>query len=105
MEGIERLQRLYSIAKAHGVSKSKKEFSDQIGASYTTLVRTMNGEHYYSPDKYILAAEDMLRHVGIDPYEDIVTLASVMKELKEQRKLLEKLIKLTEKGHISDTQK
>lgn len=100
MEGQERLQRLYSIAKSHGVSKNKREFAEQIGASYTTLVRTMNGEKYYSPERYILAAEDMLRSVSIDPYADIVTLASVMTELKEQRKLLEKLLKLTEKGHI-----
>ena len=100
MEGLERLQRLYSIAKTNGVSKNKREFAEQIDASYTTLVRTMNGEKYYSPDRYILAAEDMLRHVGIDPYAEMVTLAAVMKELKEQRKLLEKLLKLTEKGHI-----
>lgn len=100
MEGVERLQMLYSIAKANGVSRSKKQFAQQIGASYTTLVRTMNGEKYYSPDKYILAAEDMLRQVAIDPYKDIVTLASVMEELKEQRKMLEKLLKMTQKGHI-----
>ena len=100
MDGIERLQTLYSIAKEHGVSKSKREFAEQIGASYTTLVRTMNGEKYYSPDKHILAAEDMLRHVGIDPYADMVTLAAVMNELKEVRELVEKLLKMSEKGHI-----
>ena len=94
MDGIERLQTLYSIAKEHGVSKNKREFAEQIGASYTTLVRTMTGE------KYILAAEDMLRHVGIDPYADMVTLAAVMNELKEVRELVEKLLKMSEKGHI-----
>ncbi len=100
MEGTKRLQKLYSIAKEHGVSRSKKQFAEQIGASYTTLVRTMNGEHYYSPDKYILAAEDMLRSVSIDPYASEVTLAAVMSELKSQRKMLEELRKLVEKGHI-----
>ena len=44
MEGNERLERLYSIAKRHGVSRNKKQFAEQIGASYTTLVRTMIGE-------------------------------------------------------------
>lgn len=100
MQGLERLQKLYSLAKANGVSKNKRDFAEQIGSSYTTLVRTMNGEKYYSPDKHIVAAEDMLRENGIDPHADIVTLADIMSELKEQRKLLEKLLKLTEKGHI-----
>ena len=100
MEGNERLERLYSIAKRHGVSRNKKQFAEQIGASYTTLVRTMNGEKYYSPDKFILAAEDMLRKVSIDPHADSVTLAAVMHELKEQRIILEKLLKMSEKGHI-----
>lgn len=100
MQGIERLQRLYSIAKTNGVAKNKREFAEAIGASYTTLVRTMNGERYYSPMRHIVAAEDMLRNHGIDPHADVVTLVEVMKELQEQRKMLEKLLKLAEKGHI-----
>ena len=100
MEGTERLNQLYAIAKRNGVSASKKEFAEQIGASYTTLVRTMNGERNYSPSRYILAAEDMLRHVSIDPHADMITLASVMKEVKECRKTIEKVLKLIEKGHI-----
>lgn len=97
---VQRLQRLYAIAKGVGIAKNKREFADQIGASYTTFVRTMNGEQYYQPDRYILAAEDMLRANGVDPNAEVVTLASIWKELQEQKKLLEKLLKLTEKGHI-----
>lgn len=100
MESIERLQRLYTLAKANGICRSKKEFAESIGAGYTTLVRTINGEKYYSPERFILKAEDMLRNNGIDPNAEIVSLSSIMTELKEQRKMLEKLLKLTEKGHI-----
>lgn len=100
MQGTDRLNQLYAIAKREGVSASKKEFAKQIGASYTTLVRTMRGESNYSPSRYIIAAEDMLRHVSIDPHADMITLASVMDEVKECRKLLEKLLKSSQKGHI-----
>lgn len=100
MDGTERLNQLYILAKREGVSASKKEFAKQIGASYTTLVRTMRGEPKYSPSRYILAAEDMLRHVSIDPHAEMVTLAAVMAELKECRKMIEKLQKTIEKGHI-----
>lgn len=100
MDGTERLNQLYILAKREGVSASKKEFAKQIGASYTTLVRTMRGERNYSPSRYILAAEDMLRHVSIDPHAGMVTLAAVMAELKECRKMIEKLQKTIEKGHI-----
>ena len=100
MEGVQRLNRLYALAKNAGVTKNKREFAEKIGAGYTTLVRTMNGEKYYSPNRSILAAEDMLRQYGIDPSVDGVTLTDIMKELKEQRKMLENLQKLVEKGHI-----
>lgn len=93
MESNQRLQRLYDLAKENGLTRSKKEFAEQIGASYTTLVRTMNGEKYYSPHKFILAAEDLLRKQGYDPYMETVTLNSIMIELKEQREMLEKLLK------------
>lgn len=88
------------MAKTNGVTKNKREFAEKIGAGYTTLVRTMNGEKYYSPNRSILAAEDMLRQYGIDPSVDGVTLTDIMKELREQRKMLENLQKLVEKGHI-----
>lgn len=96
----ERLQRLYSIAKEQGVVRSKREFADAIGASYTTFVRTLNGEKNYSPARFVLAGEDMLRAHGIDPNAEIVTLSAVMDEVKQLRKLVEKLLKTTEKGHI-----
>lgn len=104
MEGIQRLQRLYTIAKVNGVCKNKREFADSIHAGYTTLVRTMNGEKYYSPNKCILAAEDMLRERGIDTSMPDITLMTIWNELQEQRKMLKKLLNLAEKGHISDTQ-
>lgn len=96
----QRLIDLYDFAKAQGIVKSKKEFSTAIGASYTTLVRTMNGEQYYSPDKFILAAEDMLRQYGLDPNGEVITINTIWSELQEQRKMLEKLLKIAEKGHI-----
>lgn len=98
-----RLMHLYSLARSQGVSKTKKQFAEQIGASYTTFVRTLNGEKYYSPERSILAAENMLRARGIDPNADVVTLNSIMKELKEQRELIEKVLHLVEKGHNADT--
>ena len=100
MNGTERLNQLYILAKREGVSASKKEFANLIGASYTTLVRTMNGEKNYSPYRYILAAEDMLRQLSIDPHKETITLAAVMAEVKECRRLLEKLLNSSEKGHI-----
>lgn len=100
MEGIQRLQRLYTIAQETGVVRNKKEFAQEIGMSYTTLVRTMNGEKYYNPQRSILAAEDMLRDKGIDPSQDVASLQAIMDELKMQRKLLEDIQKLLEKGHI-----
>lgn len=96
----QRLIDLYAIAKAQGIVKSKKEFATTIGAGYTTLARTMNGERYYSPDRFILAAEDMLRQYGIDPNANVVTINALWNELQEQRKMLEKLLKIAEKGHI-----
>lgn len=104
MESTQRLQRLYAIAKASGACRNKREFADLIGASYTTLVRTMNGEKYYSPNRSILAAEDMLRERGIDPNQPDISIMAIWEELQEQRKLLEKLLEIAEKGHISDTQ-
>lgn len=92
-----RLNELYDLAKSNGLVKSKREFAERIGAGYTTLVRTMNGEKYYSPDRFILGAENMLRANGIDPHTDAVTLASVMKELKETKELVKRLLILTEK--------
>ena len=96
----QRLIDLYDFAKAQGIVKSKKEFATAIGAGYTTLVRTMNGEKYYSPDKFILAAEDMLRQYGLDPNGEVITINTIWSELQEQRKMLEKLLKMAEKGHI-----
>ena len=96
----QRLIDLYDFAKEQGIVKSKKEFATAIGAGYTTLVRTMNGEHYYSPDKHIRAAEDMLRQYGFEPDCQQVNLNTIWTELQEQRKMLEKLLKLAEKGHI-----
>lgn len=95
-----RLIELYDLAKTNGLAKSKREFANIIGAGYTTLIRTMNGEKYYSPDRFILAAENMLRTNGIDPHAEAVTLAAVMKELKETKELVKNLLKLVEKGHI-----
>ena len=96
----QRLIDLYSFAKEQGIVRSKKEFATVIGAGYTTLVRTMNGEKYYSPDKFVLAAEDMLRQYGYDPNARTVSLDAIWTELQEQRKMLQKLLKLAEKGHI-----
>ena len=96
----QRLIDLYAFAKEQGIVKNKKEFATAIGAGYTTLVRTMNGEHYYSPDKYIRAAEDMLRQYGFNPDCENISLMTIWTELQEQRKMLEKLLKLAQKGHI-----
>lgn len=95
-----RLKELYDLAKSNGLVKSKREFAEQIGAGYTTLIRTMNGEKYYSPDRFILLAENYLRANGIDPHADAVTLAAVMKELQETKELVKRLLILTKKGHI-----
>lgn len=95
-----RLQELYNLAKSNGLVKSKKEFADCIGAGYTTLIRTINGEHYYSPDRFILAAEKMLRANGIDPNAEAVTIHSLMRELKETKEMVKKLLIFAEKGHI-----
>lgn len=96
----QRLLDLYAFAKEQGIVRSKKEFATAIGAGYTTLVRTMNGEQYYSPDKHILAAEDMLRQYGFNPNCESISLNAIWKELQEQRKMIQKLLKLAEKGHI-----
>lgn len=99
MEGTKRLQRLYSLAKENRIAMSKKEFAAKIGMSYTTFVRTINGDPQYSPNRAILAAEDFLRAQGVEDAE-MVTLDSIMKELQEQRKMIEKLLNLAKKGHI-----
>ena len=89
----QRLIDLYAFAKEQGIVKNKKEFATAIGAGYTTLVRTMNGEHYYSPDKHIRAAEDMLRQYGFNPDCESVTLLTIWSELQKQRKMLEEIQK------------